>query len=395
MGYAKIVIRQLRRRPVRTLSTVAALALCSFLLCTLRTVVVSVQSGLESTRSWRLVTRSALGLTSSVPATYKSKIAAVEGVTGVAVATYFLGFRGSPPDLSSYFPNLAVDEDYLGLHPEIVLPEEQRQAFEADRRGCIVGRETAERFGWKIGDTFQLESAIPPYRRPSGPFEFIVRGIYSGDDDRFPGTDQTMMLFHFKYLEEGIGQALRTKTFSVAIDQPERAGEISRAIDARFESSERPTRSETEAAFQANFASLAGNLTRLLEAVGLAAGFAMLLVTANTMAMNARERRGQVALLKTLGFSGSRLFAMTLGEGLLIGTLGGGLGIVLSGQVISTLPQVPLLGSAFSQLPGLELSFGVAALGFLAASSFGLLAGLLPAVRAYRAPITEMLRAMS
>lgn len=393
MNLARITRRHLQSAWIRSASTMLAVSLCVFLICTLQTVLQAVQWGLRSGGSTRLITRAAMGLTSSIPTTYKARIAAVPGVTGIAAVTFFMGFRGATPDWGSYFPNYAIDDDYLGLHPEFVVPPDQLKAWAGNRRGCIIGPALVRKMGWKIGDRFQLESIIPPYKSGRGPFEFIVEAIYSVDP-RSPGTDQSTMFFHFKYLEDGVGKTVNTKTFSIAIAAAEQAAPIGQAIDALFESSERPTRTETEAAFQAGFLSMAGNLATLLNGLGLIISLTVLLIVANTMSMSIRERRGEVAVLKTLGFRSGTVMRLILGESIGISLAGGAIGIGLSALIVRLMPQLPIVGGVFTQAPDFGLSTIVVVIGFVVALLVGLLAGLVPAISAYRARISESLRAI-
>jgi putative ABC transport system permease protein len=248
-----------------------------------------------------------------------------------------------------------------------------------------------ERFGWKIGDSFQLESFIPPYRIGK-PFEFVIRGVYDSDERRFPGTDTTAMYFHWKYLYESTNRRVGVGTYTILINDPNQAGEVSKRIDAVFANSDGETHTETEAAFRASFISMAGNLALLLNGIGTAVAFTILLVTANTMSMAVRERRNEIAVLKTLGFSSALVMMMILAEALLLGVLGGGLGVFLSRGMIKALPSLPFIGDAVRGFPHLGLSPRVAGLGFGVALFLGLAAGFVPAFLAYRARITEMLR---
>jgi putative ABC transport system permease protein len=390
--YLPYILKHLRRSWIRTASTVAAMALCIFLFCTLQTVITAVHWGLRSANASRLVVRNKVSLVFSLRRSYKERIARVPGVKRVAVANWFFGFLGSPPDFATFFPNFAVDaEEYLAMYPEYLLTDAEKQAFLRDRRGCIVGPATAERFGWTVGDTFQLESVIPPFRT-GRPFEFVIRGIYRVDDDRYPGTNPQMMFFHYEYLDEATGGRAEPGSFFVEIEDPARASQVARSIDALFENSEAQTSTETEAAFRAGFVALAGNLALLLNTIGLAVTFTILLVTANTMSMAVRERRTEIAVLKTLGFPSRLVMGLVLGEALVIGALGGGLGIALSRAVIRLLPQLPFIGDAVRQFPHLGLSPTMAAFGFGLGLFLGLAAGLVPAVGAYRARITQMLR---
>lgn len=391
MKYLPYVLKHLRRNWIRTGSTVMAMAVCIFLFCTLQTIIAAVNWGLKSASASRLVTRHSISLVYNMPMAYKERIAAIPGVKRVAISNWFGGVLGLPPDFTKFFANFAIEpEDYLAIYPEYVLTDAEKAAFFADRRGAIIGPGLAERFGWSVGSTVQLESTIPPYRIGK-PFEFVVRGIYELDEDRYPGTDGRLFFFHHKYLEEATRRA-SAGTFAIEVQEPERAAAVGKAVDAYFENSDVRTKTETEAAFRAGFVSLAGNLALLLNGIGIAVTFTILLVTANTMSMAVRERRTEIAVLKTLGFGSGLVMALILVESLVLGLMGGGLGLALGTAVIGILPKVPLIGDVVRAFPNLGLSPTIAALGFSIAVLLGLAAGLFPALQAYRARITDTLR---
>jgi putative ABC transport system permease protein len=414
--YLPLVLKHLRRNRIRTASTVFAMAICIFLFCTLQSVLAELQTLLDSASAKRLVTRNAVSLVFNLPLAYGSRIQSVDGVVRTANVSWFGGSlpskkegqaeegaaagteaseESSTTDWSSFFPNLAVeDEPFFAMNPEYEIRDDEWAAYMADLRGCLIGRKLANKFGWKPGDTFYLESFIPPYRKPDGPFEFIVRGIFDVDPVRYPGVDSNVMYFHFKYLYESTGQIVGAGTYYVEIDDPDRAGEISTAIDELFANSDNQTRTETEKAFAAGFISMAGNLALLLNGIGLAVSFTILLVTANTMSMAVRERRTEIGVLKTLGFSSGLVMAMVVGESLLLGVLGGALGIGGSHAIMWLLTSTPgvrdmLAGVGLSELDVPPL---VGALGFGVALFLGFAAGFVPALGAYRARITDALR---
>jgi putative ABC transport system permease protein len=295
-------------------------------------------------------------------------------------------------DFKYFFPNLAVEPvKFLQIYPEIVLPEDQAQTWAHDLRGCIIGRKLAVKNGWKVGDTFQLESFIAPYR-VGHPFDFIVDGIFDTDEVKYPGTDLTAMYFNDKYLYEATGQRVEVGTYSELIDDPKNAGRISKAIDATFENSDTQTKTETEQAFRASFVALAGNLALLLNGIGLAVAFTILLVTANTMSIAVRERQQEIGVLKTLGFPSKLVMSLILGEALILGLLGGVLGLLFASGAIHVLPNVPMVGDVVRNFPNLGVSPRIATYGLSVALALGFLAGLIPALIAYRARITETLR---
>jgi len=390
MKYAPLVLKHLRKNWIRTLSTVLAMAVCIFLICTLQTVVDAVNYGLHLGNASRLVTRHYVSLVFDLPNTYEAKIAAVPGVKNVTIVTWFGGiYRG---DFKYFFPNLAVEpEKFLEVYPEIMLPEDQKQTWFHDVRGCIIGRKLAEKWGWKVGDIIQLESFIPPYR-VGKPFEFVIDGIFDSDLVKYPATDLTAMYFNYKYLYEAIKPSLSVGTLTEMIDDPQNAGRISKAIDAEFENSDTQTKTETEQAFRASFVAMAGNLALLLNGIGLAVAFTILLVTANTMSIAVRERQQEIGVLKTLGFPSGLVMTLILVEALLLGAMGGALGLLFASGAIRVLPSLPYIGDVVRQFPGLGLSPKIVSYGLGVALLLGLLAGFVPALLAYRARITEVLR---
>jgi putative ABC transport system permease protein len=408
MKFLPYLLKHLRRNWFRTGLTVVAMAVCIFLFCTLQSVLAEVNSLLDSTSANRLVTRHAVSLVFNLPLSYKARIEGVEGVKRVSVNAWFGGSlpaekeevisdsdSSSTTDFSNFFPNMAVEpEPFLAMYPEYELPPEQYQAFLQDLRGAVIGRTLADKFGWKVGDTFFLESFIPPYRKPDGPFEFVVKGIFDTDEARYPGTDTNMMLFNYKYLYEATGRNVGAGTYYVEIEDPDRAGEISAKIDSLFENSDAATRTETEKAFAASFVSMAGNLALLLNGIGLAVTFTILLVVANTMSIAVRERRTEIAVLKTLGFKSGQVMGLVVAESVLIGVLGGLIGVGGAEAILWTLTHAPGIKDALAGLGLSSLSLRpiVAVLGFGNALFLAFLAGFFPALGAYRARITDMLR---
>ncbi|HXE81317.1 MAG TPA: FtsX-like permease family protein [Vicinamibacterales bacterium] len=395
MKYLPYIVKHLRKNWIRTTSTIAAMALCIFLISVLQTALQAFYGGLDTASRERLVTRNRLSLVNPVPVSYGPRIQAIPGVRRVAKFCWFggvMGYSGGQPDFQNFFPNFAVEaEPYLAMYPEYIVPPDQLRDFMQDRRGAIIGPGLVEKFGWQIGSTFQLESIIPPYRT-GRPFEFVVRAIYDTDRDKYPNHPRDIMLFHWEYLYESTGQRSGVGTYNVQVTNPDQLTAVAKAIDETFENSDVQTKTETEAQFIASFLALAGDLALILNSIGMAVAFTILLVTANTMSMAIRERRTEIAVLKTLGYSSRLVLALILGEAVVIGAVGGGLGVLLARGLIANLVNIPGIGTMLAQFPPLTLSPGLAAgmLGF--GALIGLMSGLAPALGAYRASITSMLR---
>jgi putative ABC transport system permease protein len=400
MKFLPLILKHMRRTWIRTASTAVAMALSVLLFCTLQSALSRFNRVIDTRSPKRLVTRNAVTFMLPLPLPSGDRIRKVPGVRRVALMNPFGGVLparkegqdGGATDWSNAFQNLAVDaEPYFAMSPELSLPPDQFRDFVKDIQGCVIGRRLAARFGWKVGDRFFLESFISGYRKRSGPFEFVIRGLFDADPG-YPGTETELMIFHFKYVNEALGGRLWATTFLVEIDDPARAAEIGASIDALFEDSAHQTLTESEKAFAADFMSMAGDLGVLVNGIGLAVCFTILLVTANTMSMAVRERRTEIAVMKTLGFTSVQVMGLVVAEALLLGALGGAAGVAGTRIIIWVLDHASS-GTLFG-FAGMELRPLVAVSGFGVALALGLAAGFMPAWGAYRARVTETLRAV-
>jgi putative ABC transport system permease protein len=389
MRFLPYIVKHLRKNWIRTLSTIFAMALCIFLIASLQTLLTAFYGGLDNASTERLVTRNRVSLVFPLPLAYEPRIASIPGVKRVAKSNWFQGVRGSDGDMRDFFANFAVEaEPYLAMYPEYGLTDAEKQAFFRDLRGCIIGQDLADKYGWTVGSAVQLESTIPPYR-VGKPFEFIVSAIYRVDERKYPSHSKQLFLFHWNYLYEMTGRRAQVGTYVVQIANPSQAPAMVKAIDSSFENSDAETKSETEGQFYTGFIKMIGDLALILNAIGLAVAFTILAVSANTMSMSIRERRKEIAVLKTLGFSSALVLALVLGEALVIGLVGGGLGVGLATLLLSQASDIPgLSGFGTTLRVSTGLMVGMLAVGGL----IGLLSGLQPAVSAYRSNITAMLR---
>ena len=210
-------------------------------------------------------------------------------------------------------------ESYLAIYPEIVLPADQRQAFIQDRTGALIGKRLISRYGWKLGQNVTLQGTIFP-----GDWTFTIRGVYTPTD---PAIGDDVLIFHHEYFDERIGRAGIAGWYIVEIDErPMRPRSPSRSTTCSATRAH-ATKTGTEREFQASFATMWGNVSFLMSTIGLAVVFAILLVTANAMMMSARERTGEIAVLKTVGFSDRLLFGLVMVEAGALALTGAVLGL--------------------------------------------------------------------
>jgi putative ABC transport system permease protein len=158
-------------------------------------------------------------------------------------------------------------------------------------------------------------------------------------------------------------------------------------VDALFENGPQRVLTTTEAEFQRQFVSMMGNIPTFLGWIGGGVLFAIFLATLNTMLMAGRERTRDLGVIKALGFNDRTAFFMLLTEALFLCVTGGLLGV---GLALLTPPVVAVMIG--TMLPGYMVTTGTAVMGVVGSMVIGLVAGLLPALRAQRLRPVDALR---
>ncbi len=389
----RLLLLNLLRKPLRTLLTIFGVGVALFLFCFLETVLTAFNAGVEMSDASRLVVQHKESIIFELPMSYRSLIEQTEGVKAVCSACWFGALSQEPgPDgkkREEFFAQFATELDrYMALYPEIKVSPDQVRDLLNDQMGCILGAKIAERLNKKVGDRLVLRSTIWTQRDGSPIWEFNVRAIYTSDSPTF---DQTMMAFPLKRFDEArqFGQG-SVGLYIFSITDPERATEISSAIDARFANSPFETRTMTEKAFNLQFIGMLGNFQLLIRSIGSAVVLTMLLVSANTMMMSARERTREMGILKAIGFSDGHVFLLLIGEALAISLLGALAGVGLAwflANILHVNPQPEFFPVFY--LPAASM---LAALGLAVLTGFS--SGIVPAVVGMRLKATEALRSV-
>jgi putative ABC transport system permease protein len=384
MKFLPMLRANLFRSKKRTFLTIASVAIALFLFASLRTVVTTLNNNSQFGSARRLVTTNRTGFVIPLPVAYANRIGALQGVESVTWANWFGGRYG---DGKQFFATFAIQaESYLAMYPEMSVPADQRAAFMQDRSGVLIGKRLVEKFGWTVGQNITLQGTIFP-----GDWTFTVRGIYTPTDK---SIDDGAMMFHWEYLDEylrnsGTGRSGIAGWYIVKIANADDAPNLGKTIDDMFISSPVPTKTGTEKAFNASFASMMGNVSLLMNTIGMAVVFAILLVTANAMMMSARERTREIAVLKTIGFSDGRLFGLVMSEAGLITLVGALLGL---GGAKLLYWATNFSGGGF--LPGFQVTTATLLLGSGIALVLMLASGFVPAWRAARLPVVTALRSV-
>ena len=382
MFLLKLLLKNPIRHKLRTSLTVLGIAIAILAFGMLRTVVSAWYAGVEASSANRLVTRNSISIIFTLPISYKEKIRQVDGVSVVSWANWFGGVY---IDEKNMVPNFAIDpKTYFELYPEYVLPEDELNAFIRDRKGFVAGRKLADRFGWKIGDEIILKGTIFP-----GNWPMTLRGIYHG---RTNSTDESQLFFQWDYLNETMKKTVPRRAdqvgwYMIGIRDPDRAAEVAEAVDNTFKDSMAETLTETEKAFQMDFVSMTEAIVIAIQLVSFVVIVIIMAVTANTMGMTARERIGEYAVLKTIGFGPGHIVFLIAGESLFISMLGTLVGIAVTFPAAHAFADK--MGSFF---PIFNISDTTIWLDVAAGVLVGVVAAAFPAWRAVRIRIADGLR---
>jgi putative ABC transport system permease protein len=381
MKFLHLILANLSRKKMRTILTVGSFAVALFLFAFLAVVKGAFGRGADIAGADRLVTINRVSIIQPIPLSYRDQILRIPGVKSI---THNNWFGGVYQDEKNFFPQFVIDpENQRQVMSELIVPDDQWQKFVADREGAIVGARTAQRFGWKIGDRVPIKNVG---YGTSGTWEFNIDGIYHSEH---AGGDETQFWFQWDYFEERVPERFKGNIgwYVLRLDNPDDAPRVAKAIDDTFTNSSYETKTETESAFAAGWVKQFGNIEFLILTIGAVVFFTLLLITGNTMAIAVRERVGELAVLKAIGFSDFSILVLVLAEALLIALLGGVLGLGVA------MLAVPVLGNALNGLlPELVLSPAILSVGLATALIIGAASGILPGVGAMRMRVVNALR---
>lgn len=377
MKFLPLVFANLRRHGKRTVLTTLSVALALFLFASLQTVVTTIGAAAQFGGANRIVSTNSTGIVFPLPLAYANRLQAVQGIEAVTWANWFGGRYG---DGKRFFGQFAVDPaSYLDMYPEMSVPEDQKQAFLRERTGAIIGRRLLDVFGWQVGQDITLQGTIFP-----GDWTFKIVGVYTPTNKVL---NDDMMIFRHDYLEERIGRPGIAGWYVMRIDRPDNAASIAKVVDDQFRNSSAATKTGTEQAFNASFATMWGNVSLLMNTIGMAVVFAILLVTANAMMMGMRERVRETAVLKTIGFRDGTLFGLVMLESAIIVMIGAVIG--LGGA--KWLYRASNFNAA-GFLPGFDVTPRTLVIGAVIAAGLALASGLAPAIRTARLTVVHALR---
>jgi putative ABC transport system permease protein len=386
MTLVSIAARNALRNKFRTILTVlgGAVAVLAFIL--LRTVLYAWNVGVEYAAKDRLATRHKVSIVIPLPKRYVDDIKA--NVPGIKIAAYANWFGAKwPKDPNEFFGNMAVSDDIFDVFPEMRLDPAQRQAYEQDRKGAIIGDVLAKKLGLHVGDKAVLAGTIYP-----GDWEFTIDGIYTAPSQS--SVDRSSFYFHWKYLNESIPESQRDKVGWIMsrIDDPSKSAETSAAIDRLFDDRDMQTATMSERAMNNGFLGALSAVLVALDIVSIIILAIMMLILGNTIAMGVRERTTEYGVLRALGFQPGHIRLFIVGEAVTVALLSALVGLGLSYPIVQLGMGRWLEENMGAFFPYFRINPLTMVVALTLTVALGAIASLVPAVRAGRLVVTDALR---
>jgi len=382
MRFLHLIGSNLRRKKTRTVLTLLSIVVAFVLFGFLSAIKQALTGGVVMEGANRLIVRHKVSIIQMLPENYKMRMERIPGVAAVTHQTWFGGIYQDPKNF--FMQNPVVPEEFLAMHPEMLLSPGEKQAWLSTRTGAVVGRSTANRFHWKVGDKVPIRSTIWGQKNGNFTWEFDIVGIYDGKEKN---TDTTPLFFRYDYFDEARrGGTGSVGWYTIRVKDPGQTAAIAKLVDQEFENSAAETKTEPEGAFIQAWAKQIGDIALITASILSAVFFTILLVTGNTISQSVRERTGELGMLKAIGFPNTLVLGLVLAESCLLAVLGGVAGLAIAWFLTSRGdPTGGLLPLFYMPYPDLLV-------GLLFSVALGLITGFFPALQAMRLQVADALR---
>lgn len=379
------LLKNLSRKPLRTGLTVIAVAMPIIVYVLAMAIVRNIEMFLDqSVKEMRLVVVQKSSLINPLPMGHRRRIEALDpdGTRILSVCSMrWFGGRVPGSQGENYF--MAADKDtFPTTYPEFSMTPQQAKTWASDRRAAVVGRAPAGEYGWKVGDVITIESTVPPYLQ----LELLIVAIPPDS------LDAETSFLRFDYLNESV-KALNMRAdtasfFFVKCASRDDLEYFREKIDELFARDPDQTKTQDERSFMEAFITAQFDLPSRLRLLSYVVVAVAVMAAANTMMMSFRDRTGEFAVFKALGFRPAGIGAMLLAESLALSAVGGALGAGLPYAAFNwtSLGQMrlPLIGL-------LQIREGVVVEALVVALLVGIFAAVVPFNRVVRLSVVDAL----
>jgi putative ABC transport system permease protein len=378
--YIPVVVKQIVRHRTRSLLTIVGVAVAMFLFIAVQTLQRSVHEATsvaaEDTTLIVFRANRFCPATSRLPEHYGDRITRMDGVVSVVPQLIVVNNCGASLDVITY---RGIPREHLAtLARNWQVMDGSLDDWHARSDAAVLGERLALRRGFSVGDSFEAAGVTVNVAA-------IIRSTEA--------QDQNVAYVELPFLQRAAAQAsLGVVTqFAVRVNDPDRLEAVAAVIDDAFRHDAEPTQTSPEKSFVAQAGADVVNLVSFTHYLGWGCLIAVLALIANAIVLSVQDRIREHAVLQTLGYRSGLIARMIVTEGLLLGLVGGMIGTIGAGLLVH-FGRFTLSNEGLHIL--VSFDFATVLLGLGIAAGVGVLAGLVPALRAGRREIAMCFRAV-
>lgn len=366
------------RKPARSIFTALSIAIAFVLIGLLQGVNAGFAQAIAAARRDFLTTDARVRGSPPMPIAMMEQIRNVPGVVEVVQRDYFTGIYRPPYDVAA----LATEpRQFFALRPALATRSEYLDEMERIRTGLLATPALLQMYEWKIGDLVMLRSRALQ-RDGSGDWAFTIVGTFDSKDNP---NSAALAVINYSYLDAArVANRGTVERFYVRISDATRSVATAAAIDGLFANSAHETRTRSDQERAEASTKQMGDIAFFTNAILGAVLFMLLLLTGNTMRQSVQERIAEFGVLRAMGFSSAKCFALALAEALAIYLLAALSGVALAAALAPLGREVAA---------SITVAWAVTVRAIALAAVLAVMSVALPSWRMYRLSVVESLAA--
>jgi putative ABC transport system permease protein len=315
-----------------------------------------------------------------LPRAYLERIEQVPGVRVVNLANYFNVDYQNPKQ--RFLVIATLPRNWAKMTTDVIVPPAAVSAMERTRTGAIIGEALMRKYGWRVGQELPVQSAIPQ-RSGSTDWAFNIVGVLRMKDPDARNHSTFIVINNDYYDEARANDRGMVGQYMLRVRDPKQANAVAAAIDRMFTNSSYETRTEPLREMAQQGMRSIGDLDLVVHAIIGAVLFSLLFSVGALLMQSVRERTGELAVLKAIGYSDRAIMVLLVTEAALLCLVSAALGLAVSWVLFWIAERV----NFWPQY--IQLTTPVIALGTALALLLALLSALLPAWRGLRLPVAR------
>ena len=380
LSCAPYVLKQVVRNRVRSLLTIAGIAIAMFLFTSVQAMNQGVTlATTETANDTTLVVYRAdrfCPATSQLPQDYQSQIERISGVESATPMKIVVSNCRTSLDVVT-FRGVPKEKFIREMGSELEIISGDLESWLNRTDAALIGETLANRRGLTPGMRFDA-AGITAY----------VAGVIRSENPQ----DQNVAYTALEFVQlAGRDQLGIVTQFNVKATDSSQLDRIANEIDEVFRTAQEPTSTFSEKAFIGRVADDIIELVGFARWLGIGCLAAVLALVANSIILSVQSRVSEHAVLQTLGYSSRLVAILIVAEGLVLALLGGGLG-ALAAILVANYGSFALSveGTTIPIVANTELLLW----GIVVCGAMGVFAGLVPAWQASRREIAACFRSV-